>query len=145
MILGLILLKVINMPFSDVLTDVMGFEIAEDSTDIVFTLLSSFLEAYPFTVTLFLSGYLIFWGTVDIILSVSLLRHKLWAFPVSLGLISLFIIYASYRFTHTHSLMLLLVIIIDIGIFWLIKNEYTTWKNRVLNNEKSHPLVTEQA
>ena len=57
-------------------------------------------------------------------LSASLLRHKLWAFPVSLWLIALFLLYEVFRITQTHSLILLGLICVDSVIWWLIKDEW---------------------
>lgn len=130
-VIGLILLRVIDMPFSEILTHLLGYELSDESSLFLFSFVGSFLQSYPFTVTLFLAGYLLFWGMIDIILSVSLLRHKLWAFPLSLVLIAFFIVYAIYRFFHTDSLILLAVIILDIIIFWLIKTEYIKRKNNL--------------
>jgi uncharacterized membrane protein len=39
-------------------------------------------------------------------------------------LITAFIVYELFRFTHTHSLVLLGVIIIDILVIWLIRREH---------------------
>jgi uncharacterized membrane protein len=121
---GLFLFRVIDMPFSELLYRMTGNEGAEDQTDIIFQFLQTILEKHPFTVTHFVAIYVLFWGVVDIVCSVSLLKRKLWAFPVSMGIIVLFIIYEIYRFSHTHSLLLLWIIIVDIFIVWLIWREY---------------------
>lgn len=123
-ILGLVFLELINVPFTDILYKIFGYELAEDPADILFSTINSFLQLHPFSVTYFLSIYLIFWGILEIFLSINLLRHKLWVFPVSLYLIVFFVIYELFRFFHTHSIILLLIIVVDIVIFWLIKNEY---------------------
>jgi len=127
-VLGLVLLKLINVPFSELLYRLLGQEVIEDPSDFLFTTANYFLQLHPLSVTYFLSAYLIFWGITDIFLSICLLKHRLWAFPVSLGLIVLFVLYELYRFTHTHSLMLLGVICIDGIIFWLIHREYRKTK-----------------
>ena len=124
-ILGSALLKVVGVPFTEILYKLMQHEITEDSSDVLFQLAHSFFQAHPFSVTYFLAFYLIFWGCIDIGLSIYLLRHKLWAFPVSLVLIAFFIFYEIYRYFHTHSFVLLMIITVDIGIFWLIRREYS--------------------
>jgi len=123
-LLGLTLLKLINVPLADLLYGIMGQELIEDPTDILFTVANYFLQLHPIQVTYFLSAYLIFWGIIDIFLSTSLLKHKMWAFPVSLWLIAFFVLYELYRFLHTYSLILLGVVLIDFVIFWLIQREY---------------------
>lgn len=128
-ILGLALSKQIDVSFHDLLYRVMNHELVEDPSDILFHSVSTFLQVHPFTVTHFLALYLIFWGCVDVVLSAFLLRHKLWAFPLSLSLIAFFILYEFYRLLHLFSWVLLTVIVVDMCIFWLINREY---KNMIL-------------
>lgn len=123
-ILGLTLLTFIDVPLSHILRSVMRFELTEDPSDALFRILNSFLLTHPLSITYFLSAYLIFWGLIDIVLSINLLRNRIWAFPVSLWLIGVFILYELYRFSYTHSVILLAIIMIDIAIFWLIRHEY---------------------
>lgn len=125
---ALILYKLVNVPFSDLLYKIMSHELVEDPSDLLFQLVNSFLQLHPFTVTNFIVVYLIFWGAIDIIFSVALLKHKLWAFPLSLGLIGFFIVYELYRFWYNHSLILLSVVVIDILIAYLIWREYNKAK-----------------
>ena len=102
----------------------MSFELVEDPTDKLYGLVSQLLGQDPLYVSYFLAIYFIFWGLVDVILSINLLRGKIWAFPASLLLIGGFIIYEFIRFTYTHSLILLFIILVDIAIFWFIEREY---------------------
>ena len=67
-----------------------------------------------------------FWGFIDVTLSINMLKRRLWAFPVSIWLIALFVLYELYRFSHTHSFVLALVITADMTIMWLIRKEYLT-------------------
>lgn len=121
---GLVLFRFIDIPFSDLLHTVMSHELDEDPSSIVFHFFNSFFQTHPFTVTHFIAIYLIFWGVVDVVLSINLLMHKRWAFPVSLYLILFFVLYEIFRFFHTHSFVLLSVIVVDIFIFWFILREY---------------------
>lgn len=121
---GITLLKVVGTPLLEVIHNLMGHELTEDSSDILFKTVNLLLSHYTFYVTYFLAGYFIFWGTIDIFLSYNLIKEKLWAFPASLWLIGLFIIYSIFRFTSTHSLVLLSVILFDVVIFLLIYKEY---------------------
>lgn len=123
-LLGLALLKLINVPLADLLYRIMGKEITEDPTDPLFAAASHFLQLHPLTVTYFLAAYLIFWGVIDIFLSMALLKDKIWAFPAGLWLMAFFIIFEFQRFFHNHSSILLSVILVDMIIFWLIQREY---------------------
>ena len=129
-ILGFVVLKLVDLPLSQVLMEAMSFELKQDPTHIFFQTISAFLQTHPFTVTKFIALYLIFWGIVDIVLSIFLLRHKLWAFPLSLCLIGFFIVYELYRLLYTHAPAFLFLIIIDSVIFWLTVIEYKRVKNR---------------
>lgn len=121
---GLILVGFINTPMADLVKKLMSHEVLEDPSDVVFQTIITFLTAHPFSITYFLAAYLLFWGVVDIVLSINLLRHKLWAFPAGLYLIGFFVVYELYRFFHTYSLVLLTFIVIDLIIFALIYQEY---------------------
>lgn len=128
---GFAFLKLVDTPLIDILYKVTSTEIGEDPTDFFVSILSSFLQIHPLTITYFLAAYMIFWGVVDIFLSASLLRHKLWAFPVTLWLIAFFVLYMLYRFTQTHSPILVATIIFDILIFWLISREFKKIKEKL--------------
>lgn len=136
--LGLALLKLINVSFSEILYRVMNYELSEDPSDTLFRTIDGYLQAHPYTVTHFIAFYLIFWGVLDVVLSINLLREKIWAFPISLYLIALFVLYELYRFTHTHSLALLFIIGVDIVVFMLIRREYRLVKTRMALNDPDH-------
>ncbi|MFT7644650.1 MAG: putative membrane protein [Candidatus Paceibacteria bacterium] len=131
LVIGFALLKLIDVPITDLLYKFTGSDLAENPSNFLFTTINALLEAHPISITYFLAGYLIFWGTIEIVLSVSLLKHKLWAFPVSLWLIGGFMLYIIYRYTHTNSPILIGVFCIDLIIFWLVKSEYNKMKNVV--------------
>jgi uncharacterized membrane protein len=124
------LLHVVGTSFSDVLQALMEHEIIQEQNDFILQTLQPFCEHFSFQVTYFLIVYLVFWGVVDIVLSYNVLRHRVWAFPVSLYLIGVFVLYEAYRFTHTHSLVLLGVIGVDLVIMWMINKEYKKLKRR---------------
>jgi uncharacterized membrane protein len=102
----------------------MAHELVNDPHDLIFRIGRVVVEHQSFTVTYFLTAYLIFWGTIDVILSISLLREKLWAFPVSVYLICVFVLYEMFRFTRTHSFVLAYIIVFDLALVWLIRKEY---------------------
>ncbi len=128
---GLYLLNVINLPLSDLLYAFMRHELIDDPNDLLYRILNTFLRSHPLTVTYFLAAYLLFWGTLDTVLSACMLKHKLWAFPVSLILIGFFVTYELYRVTQTQSLILLFFICVDAGIWWLIKDEWKKTRRRL--------------
>lgn len=126
-IFGITLLNVVGLPLADVLRTLMSHELVEGPHDILFAIgshLLGLLATHPLYISYFIAIYFIFWGTMDVVLSHNLLKHRLWTFPVSFAVIGLFMLYEVIRFTHTHSLILLGVLIIDAGILLLIGREY---------------------
>jgi uncharacterized membrane protein len=72
--------------------------------------------------------YLLSHGILKLILVIALLKNRLWAYPWSLVLFTLFIIYQIYRYTYTYSVGLILLTIFDIIVIWLIWHEYQIMK-----------------
>lgn len=103
-----------------------------DADDFLFRSIYHALTLHGFSITYFLAGYLLFWGILDVVLSISMLRHYMWAFSVSIVLVSLFVAYEIFRFTHTHSPVLLTFIVIDAFIAYLIYHE----RNRLIARRK---------
>lgn len=127
-VFGLAILKVVGMPLVEVLNSLMSHELVEDPNDLLFSLVSHILSGHSLYVSYFISFYFIFWGVVDVVLSYNLIKHRLWAFPVSFILVGLFILYEGIRFTHTHSLVLLCVMLLDTIILCLIWREHKKLK-----------------
>lgn len=123
-VVGIAFLQIVGQQLSTLVYVVMSHEITGHSGDAVLELIYNLFETHQFTVTYFIAGYFLFWGIIDIMLSVCLLKHIRKAFPVAMVLIALFICYGIFRLTHTHSLVLLSVIILDIAILYLVNDEY---------------------
>ena len=68
--------------------------------------------------------YLLSHGVVKLFMLVGLWKNKIWAYPGSLALFSLFIIYQLVRYTSTHSTWLLVLTVLDLIMMWLIWHEY---------------------
>jgi uncharacterized membrane protein len=126
---GIFLLRLVGTPLSQVLYRALGSELAEDPRDFLVSIGLGAVTHLSFSVTYFIAIYFIFWGFIDVALSIALLRHKLWAFVPSMYLIALFVVYEMYRYTHTHSSILLFIIFIDIILILLIRNEYKNLKS----------------
>lgn len=123
-ILGISLLRVIDKTLAELVYALMSHEITGQRSDEVLEIFYRFFEIHQFSVTYFFASYFIFWGTVDIVLSICLLKGIKRAFPIAMGIIVLFICYGLFRYTHTHSLVLLTVICVDMGILYLVREEY---------------------
>ncbi len=121
---GVSFLHFINQPLTDFVYRLMSHELLARTSDAVLEKIYYLFQIHEFTVTYFIAGYFIFWGVIEIVLSLCLLRKMPTAFPIAMGLIIVFIMYATFRYFHTHSLILLCVILIDITILYLINHEY---------------------
>lgn len=130
-ILGSTLLKITGQPVREFIYSIMEHELTGKATDIVLSKVYIFFEIHDFTITYFLAGYFIFWGTIDIVLSLCLIHRIKKAFPIAMGIIVLFILYGIVRLTFTHSLTLFAVILIDLGILYLINHEYIKLKKSI--------------
>jgi uncharacterized membrane protein len=72
----------------------------------------------------FAAFYLASHGVVKLILVAGLLRNKLWAYPASLAVLGLFIVYQLYRLSFAFSLGLVVLTVFDAVIILLIWHEY---------------------
>lgn len=123
-LLGLSLLGFLGKTTPDIVHAMLRPELIEDPGDILAGMMLPILTYFSFTITAFLPVYFIFWGSVDAFLSWQLIKHRLWAFPLSISLMTAFTAYESYRVTHTHSLILVAVIVIDIILIGVVAGEY---------------------
>ncbi|HEY6465769.1 MAG TPA: DUF2127 domain-containing protein [Candidatus Acidoferrales bacterium] len=72
----------------------------------------------------FAAAYLISHGLVKLVLVVELLRNRLWAYPLMIAVIGVFVGYQCYRFSLTHSLEMAALTIFDLGVIALTALEY---------------------
>jgi uncharacterized membrane protein len=72
----------------------------------------------------FAAIYLMSHGLVKLVLVVELLRNRLWAYPLLIAVLALFIGYQSYRYAVTHSAIMALLTIFDLAVVVLAWMEY---------------------
>ena len=99
-------------------------ELIEDPNDFVATHLLSLAQGLTISTQHFYAVYLISHGVVKLFLVIGLLRNKLWAYPASLVVLGLFIVYQLYRFSYTHGFGLIVLTVFDIVVMGLIWHEY---------------------
>lgn len=99
-------------------------ELLEDQHDFLATHILRLAQNTSISTQHFYAFYLLSHGLVKVLLVVSLLRNKLWAYPVSLVVLGLFILYQLYRFSHTHGLGLIFLTAFDLVVMVLIWHEY---------------------
>jgi uncharacterized membrane protein len=99
-------------------------ELIEDPTDFLATQIQHVLPYFSTHGQLYASFYLLSHGIIKIILVVSLLRNKLWAYPATIVTLFLFISYQLYRLTYAYSLTFVLLTLFDIFLIFLTWHEY---------------------
>ncbi len=99
-------------------------ELVEDPNDYVATHLLDMAQGFSVDTKNFYAFYLLSHGIVKLALVAGLLRNKLWAYPASLVVLVLFIIYQMYRFYYTHSVGLMVLTVFDLFVMVLIWHEY---------------------
>ena len=99
-------------------------ELLEDPNDFVATHLLSLAQNFTVSTQRFYAFYLLSHGVIKAFLVIGLLRNKLWAYPVSLVVLGLFILYQLYRFSYTHGFGLIVLTVFDVFVMGLIWHEY---------------------
>lgn len=99
-------------------------ELVEDPNDFVATHLLSMAHGFSVNTKNFYAFYLLSHGIVKLALVIGLLRNKLWAYPASLVVLALFILYQLYRFYYTQSIGLVVLTVFDLIVMALIWHEY---------------------
>jgi uncharacterized membrane protein len=99
-------------------------ELSRNPHDFIATHLYALAQGFSVEAKHFYAYYLLSHGVVQLLLVIGLLRGKLWAYPVSLVVMGLFIVYQLYRYSFTHGIGLLVLTIFDIIVIGLIWQEY---------------------
>jgi uncharacterized membrane protein len=114
-------------------------ELAEDPADIVANLVVRAGQKYTVDTQSFTVFYLLSHGLVKIVLVLLLWRRKLWAYPVGVGVLALFIAYQVFRWTSTHSFFLIFLSVFDALIIWLTLLEYARLRKTRSEASKVEP------
>jgi uncharacterized membrane protein len=99
-------------------------ELLDDKNDFIATHLQAWAQTVSLGSARFFAFYLLTHGAVKLLLVAGLLRGKLWSYPASLIVMSLFIAYQLYRFTYTHGAGLIVLTVFDLGVIWLVWHEW---------------------
>lgn len=110
--------------FNKILTFLTNKELIEDPTDFLATRVAALIPYLSTHSQLFFSFYLLSHGIIKIVLVISVLRNKIWAYPATILFLCTFIVYQLYRFTYTHSIFLIFLTVFDIFLIYLTSHEY---------------------
>lgn len=99
-------------------------ELIEDRQDFIATHLAAWANGFSIETQHFYAWYLLSHGVVKLALVTGLLMRKLWAYPTTIVVLGLFIVYQLYRYTQTHGVDLLLLTTLDVIVVGLTWHEY---------------------
>jgi uncharacterized membrane protein len=108
-------------------------ELLEDPRDKVANFLLNLSSSFSISTQHFAVFYLMSHGIIKCILILLLLHRKLWAYPLTIVTLILFIAYQVYRYTLTQSVFLILLTIFDAVMIALTYLEY-----KRIKKEASH-------
>ena len=100
-------------------------ELAENPSDFVANLLVRTGQHYTVNSQHFGVFYLLSHGVMKVVLVVLLWRRKLWAYPLTVAALALFVAYQIFRWISHHSFFLILLSAFDAVIVWLTISEYS--------------------
>ncbi len=121
---GLVLAFVSTSAITRLVNALTQEELIEDPNDFVAAQLLSLAQNFTVSTQRFYAFYLLSHGVIKVFLVIGLLRNKLWAYPVSLVVLGLFIVYQLYRFSYTHGFGLIVLTVFDVFVTGLIWHEY---------------------
>lgn len=107
-------------------------ELLEDPHDLIANYLLNASSHIFSSTQYFAAFYLLSHGLVKIIALVGLIKKKLWSYPISIFIFTVFIAYQLYRYTLTHSAWLLILTVIDAVVIWLIWQEFKSVKTKAI-------------
>ena len=99
-------------------------ELTEDPGDFIATHLLQLAQHYSIASGTFIAVYLLSRGFIKIFLVVALLKNQLWAYPCSLVVLGLFVVYQAYQILLAFSPLLILLTIFDLIVMYFIWKEY---------------------
>ena len=109
---------------TDFLTSLAQSELLDDPNDFIGNQIQHWLPYFSGHIQTFGALYLLSHGIVKTFIVIGLLRNKLWAYPVSIVTLSLFVVYQLYRLTYGYSFFLIGLTIVDIFLIVLTWHEY---------------------
>ena len=102
----------------------------ENPNDFFAASLMDFMHHFTASSKIFLGFYFLVHGAVKLAVVLGLLSGRLWAFPVGLVAMTLFVVYQLHRYTNTHAAALIVISVFDLLIMALILREYQAAKRQ---------------
>lgn len=107
-------------------------DMAEISGDVISDMVVHSAQQLSLVGGTFIAFYLLSRGLIKLVLVVALLKNQLWAYPVSLGVLFLFVLYQIYQISLDHSIFLVLLTLFDLVVMYFIWREYQVLRRHLL-------------
>ncbi len=125
---GLILTAVSPETINRLLLLLIQHELSKDPRDVIANFLVRAVHDLSLTSKTFAVIYLLSHGVVKVFVVASLLKNRLWAYPVAILFFIAFTLYQVYRYSLSHSIWMLALTIFDIVVIFLTWAEYRNVK-----------------
>jgi uncharacterized membrane protein len=129
-VVGIIVLFIPITLFTTLAEILTRGELTEEPTSFVATHLVSGAHALTAVGGGIIAIYLMSRGAIKLGLIIALLKNKVWAYPWSLGVLGLFVLYQLYELVKTHSIAIIAVTLFDLIVMYFIWREYKIVKTR---------------
>jgi uncharacterized membrane protein len=120
-------------------------ELAEDPKDLLANIILRASERYSISAQHFGVFYLLSHGGIKIVLVLLLWRRKIWAYPLAVATLVLFIIYQAIRWTTTHSVFLAAFTVVDLAMIALTVVEYRRLQHERADDRKRDEIADRTA
>ncbi len=117
-------------PITDLVTRLAQSELLEEPGDFIATHSLALAQQFALTGSTFIALYLLARGGIKLLLIIALLKNQLWAYPSSLVVLGLFVIYQLYQIFLTTSIFIIALTIFDLVVMWFIWREYKVLRLR---------------
>jgi uncharacterized membrane protein len=117
-----VLLLFVNV--SAIVQSLVADELIEDPNDFLARHLHPLVSQFTPQAQFYSAIYLISHGVIKGALVFGLLKGYAWAYPASLAVLSLFVVYQSIQILMAFSVGMILLTIFDLVVMWLIWEEY---------------------
>lgn len=129
---GILLAFVSQATLNSLVNSITSDELSKDKHDFIANHLLAYTHHLSSSSITFGAIYLILHGVVKIVLVISLLKEKIWAYPWMIAFLGVFVVYQIYRLILHFSFGLFLLTLFDIFIIFLTTIEYNRHKARHL-------------
>lgn len=124
-IIGGVLLIFVNSNYLNrIISYLAQGELTEDPKDFIANTIIQLSRDFSDSTLRFGIVYLISHGLIKLLLVVLLWKRKIWAYPLTIIFLTVFIAYQAYRYTTNASVMMILLSVLDVVVIILTFIEY---------------------